>query len=95
MHKKMIKQIPLEEAKEVMIKNLFLGSPEVDNTKVVVNVREDSDGISLIKQLIQAGNYKTPDGLIDMLVDNMFNKECEQTRDWKKRGLRGWRDSRK
>lgn len=51
----------------------MIGTKKAEKTVVIVKYKEPQD--LLIKELIRAGNYQTPEGLIDMMVDNMYSDE--------------------
>lgn len=66
----------------------MIGTKKAEKTiiNVVYKVHQDT----LIKELIRAGNYQTPGGLIDLMVDNMYSKDGENVKQFYKQYYRKW-----
>lgn len=54
----------------------MIGTKKAEKTIINVVYKDHQD--NLIKELIRAGNYQTPGGLIDLMVDNMYSKDGEK-----------------
>lgn len=73
---------------DAMRANDRIGIGEAETTVVIVKYKEPQD--LLIKELIRAGNYQTPEGLIDMMVDNMYSDEPPNIKQYYKQYYRKW-----
>lgn len=66
----------------------MIGTKKAEKTIINVVYKDHQD--TLIKELIRAGNYQTPGGLIDLMVDNMYSKDGENTKQFYKQYYRKW-----
>lgn len=66
----------------------MIGTKKAEKTIINVVYKDHQD--TLIKELIRAGNYQTPEGLIDLMVDNMYSKDDENARQVYKQYYRKW-----
>lgn len=73
---------------DAMRANDRIGIGKAETTVVIVKYKEPQD--LLIKELIRAGNYQTPEGLIDMMVDNMYSDEPTNIKQHYKQYYRKW-----
>lgn len=68
----------------------MIGTKKAEKTIINVVYKDHQD--TLIKELIRAGNYQTPEGLIDLMVDNMYSKDGESARQVYKQYYRKWQN---
>lgn len=66
----------------------MIGTKKAEKTIINVVYKDHQD--TLIKELIRAGNYQTPGGLIDLMVDNMYSKDGENVKQFYKQYYRKW-----
>lgn len=66
----------------------MIGTKKAEKTIINVVYKDHQD--NLIKELIRAGNYQTPGGLIDLMVDNMYSKDGENVKQFYKQYYRKW-----
>ena len=66
----------------------MIGTKKAEKTIINVVYKDHQD--TLIKELIRAGNYQTPEGLIDLMVDNMYSKDGENAKQFYKQYYRKW-----
>lgn len=66
----------------------MIGTKKAEKTIINVVYKDHQD--TLIKELIRAGNYQTPEGLIDLMVDNMYSKDGENVKQFYKQYYRKW-----
>ncbi|ACL78213.1 hypothetical protein EpJSE_00264 [Escherichia phage JSE] len=66
----------------------MVGTKKAEKTIINVVYKDHQD--TLIKELIRAGNYQTPGGLIDLMVDNMYSKDGENVKQFYKQYYRKW-----
>ena len=75
---------------DAMRANDKIGIGKAERTVVIVKYKAPQD--LLIKELIRAGNYQTPEGLIDMMVDNMYSEEPTNIRQYYKQYYLKWQN---
>lgn len=68
----------------------MIGTKKAEKTIINVVYKDHQD--TLIKELIRAGNYQTPEGLIDLMVDNMYSKDGENAKQFYKHYYRKWQN---
>ena len=73
---------------DAMRANDRIGIGKAEKTVVIVKYKATQD--LLVKELIRAGNYQTPEGLIDMMVDNMYSDEPPNIKQYYKQYYRKW-----
>jgi len=66
----------------------MIGAKKAEQTIINVVYKRPQD--LLIKELIRAGNYQTPEGLIDLMVDNMYSDEPPNIIQYYKQYYRKW-----
>ena len=66
----------------------MIGTKKAEKTIINVIYKDHQD--TLIKELIRAGNYQTPEGLIDLMVDNMYSKDGENVKQFYKQYYSKW-----